>query len=304
MKTKKILIAGATGFIGQQLMVRWLEQGYAVNALSRKPRRSSEPHLNYFQWDTNTGIIDEKAFEGVDTIINLTGANIVEKRWSHQRKKELIDSRTNSVNLLFNIVKDNNIQIKTFISSSAVGYYGAVTSDKVFTENSPAGKDFLAEVCQSWEQAALQFNTLGTQTLILRKGVIIGKNGGMYQKLAPFARLGINTSLGSGQQFLPWMDVRDVIRLYDFVLTNNEISGIYNAVSSEHITMNDFSETLLQSFGKQSWLPNAPEIIIKMIFGEMAVMLLEGSKVSNEKLLSTGFTFEFDALMKSLESSM
>ncbi len=304
MKMNKILIAGATGFIGQQMISSLLEKGYFVNALSRKPRRSSKPQLHYFQWDTDTGFIDKIAFEEVDVIINLTGANIGEQRWSNRRKKEIVDSRITSINLLYNFVKHNNIQIKTFISSSAVGYYGTVTSDNIFTEESAAGKDFLAEVCQSWEQAAMQFQNLGIRTVILRKGVIIGIDGGMLQKLSPLARLGINVSLGSGKQFLPWMDVRDVIRLYDFILANNEISGIYNAVSSEHITMNEFSRILLQSFGKKSWLPNTPAFIIKMIFGEMSVMLLEGSKVSNEKLLSTGFTFELDTLKKSLESSM
>lgn len=304
MKMNKILIAGATGFIGQQLIASLLEKGYFVNALSRKLKRSSQPQLNYFQWDTDTGFIDKSAFEEVDVIINLTGANIGEQRWSNRRKKEIVDSRIKSINLLYNFVKHNNIQIKTFISSSAVGYYGAVTSDKIFTEESAAGKDFLAEVCQSWEQAAMQFQNLRIRTVILRKGVVFGRDGGMLQKLSSLARLGINVSLGNGKQFLPWMDVRDVIRLYEFILANNEISGIYNAVSSEHITMNEFSKILLQSFGKKSWLPNTPEFIIKMIFGEMSVMLLEGSKVSNEKLLSTGFTFEFDTLKKSLESSM
>src|SRR5690606_18950315 len=123
--------------------------------------------------------------EEVDVIINLTGANIGEQRWSNRRKKEIVESRITSINPLYNFVKHNNIQIKTFISSSAVGYYGTVSSNEIFNEESAAGKDYLAEVCQSWEQAAMQFQNLGTRTVILRKGVVIGKDGGMLQKLSP-----------------------------------------------------------------------------------------------------------------------
>ena len=138
------------------------------------------------------------------------------------------------------------------------------------------------------------------KTIILRKGVILGKEGGMVKKLSPLAKLGINVSLGSGKQYLPWIDIRDLVRLYDFFLSNAQLSGIYNAVATEQITMSDLSKALLQAFGKKSFLPNAPAFVIRLLFGEMAVMLLEGSKVSNEKLKTTGFSFEFDTIEKSL----
>src|SRR5690606_26772901 len=186
--------------------------------------------------------------------------------------------------LLFKYVKLNAFRIDIFISSSAVGYYGAITTDEIFTEKSNNGSDFLALVCGKWEKSALQFESLGVATVILRKGVVLGKDGGMYHKLAPLARLGINTSLGNGRQYLPWIDIRDLVRLYEFILETNEICGVFNAVSSEHIMMNDFSEALLQSFGKTSFLPNVPAFIIKLLLGEMSAMLLEGSRVSNEKI--------------------
>ena len=293
---KKILIAGGTGFVGKALIKHLVNCGYMVNVLTRKNKISSMENIRYFEWDIKKGFIDEKAFEGVSKIINLTGANITEKRWTEKRKVEIIESRTKAIDLLFTYVKTRNFSIDIFISSSAVGYYGAITTDEIFTEKSNNGSDFLASVCRKWEKTALQFDSLGVATVILRKGVVIGRDGGMYQKLAPLAKLGINTSLGNGRQYLPWIDIRDLVRLYEFILKTDELSGVFNAVSSEHIMMNDFSKTLLQLFGKTSFLPNVPAFLVRLFLGEMSVMLLKGSRVSNYKIKQTGFKFEYSFL--------
>lgn len=297
---KKILIAGGTGFVGKHLISYLTERGYSINVLTREPKKDNLQDIKYYKWDIQSELIEEGAFEGVGIIINLTGANIGEKRWTSKRKKEILESRTKSIDLIFKYVKTNGFKINTFISSSAVGYYGAITSSEIFNESSKNGKDFLAFVCEEWEKSALQFESLGVKTVILRKGVIIGRDGGMYQKLAPLAKFRINTSLGTGMQYLPWMDIRDLLRLYNFILELNDFKGVFNAVASEHITMNEFSKSLLHSFGKNSILPNAPSFVIKLLFGEMSVMLLEGSRVSNEKLKRAGFHFEFDLIQKSL----
>lgn len=297
---KKILIAGGTGFVGKHLISFLAEKGYSINVLTRKQGSNSSGNIQFFQWDIEKEYIDKKAFENVDTIINLTGANIGEKRWTEKRKSEIINSRIKSIDLLYSYVSEDNFNINTFVSSSAVGFYGAVTTNEIFKETSKSGNDFLASVCQIWENTAMKFNDLGIRTVILRNGVIIGKNGGIYQKLSPSAKLGINVSLGSGKQYLPWIDIRDLVRLYEFILSNSKISGIYNTVSSEQITMSDFSKTLLKSFDKKSIFPNAPAFIIRLLFGKMSAMLLEGSRVSNEKLKGIGFSFEFDTIEKSL----
>lgn len=297
---KKILIAGGTGFVGKHLISFLAEKGYSINVLTRKQGSNSSGNIQFFQWDIEKEYIDKKAFENVDTIINLTGANIGEKRWTEKRKSEIINSRIKSIDLLYRYVSEDNFNINTFVSSSAIGFYGAVTTNEIFKETSKSGNDFLASVCQIWENTAMKFNDLGIRTVILRNGVIIGKNGGIYQKLSPSAKLGINVSLGSGKQYLPWIDIRDLVRLYEFILSNSKISGIYNTVSSEQITMNDFSKTLLKSFDKKSIFPNAPAFIIRLLFGKMSAMLLEGSRVSNEKLKGIGFSFEFDTIEKPL----
>ena len=267
---KKILIAGGTGFVGKQLIDFLVGKGYSIHVLTRKPSANSLKNICFFQWDIERQYIDKKAFEGVEILINLTGANIGEKRWTEQRKKEIIDSRINSIDVLYQYISENKFNINTFISSSAVGFYGAVTTDKTFVETSESGNDFLASVCQKWEDAALKFNDLGIRTIILRKGVILGKEGGMVKKLSPLAKLGINVSLGSGKQYLPWIDIRDLVRLYDFILSNTQLKGIFNAVATEQITMSDLSKALLQAFGKKSFLPNAPAFVIRLLFGKLS----------------------------------
>jgi uncharacterized protein (TIGR01777 family) len=297
---KKILIAGGTGFTGKHLIPFLVDKGYAVNVLTRKLSTKSTTNVQFFLWDIDRQYINKKAFEDVEILINLTGVNIGEKRWNKQRKKEIIDSRVKSIDLLYHYIATNKFNIHTFISSSAVGYYGAITTDKTFVETDKNANDFLGTVCQAWETAANDFNQLGIRTVILRKGVILGKDGGMIQKLAPLAKLGINVSLGSGKQYLPWIAMQDLVRLYEFIISNSQLNGAYNVVSEEQITMNNFAETLLKSFGKKNFLPNAPAFIIRLLFGEMAIMLLEGSKISNEKLKNTGFTFEFNTIEKAL----
>lgn len=300
----KILISGGTGFAGKKLIAFLSQKGYSLNVLTRKKHEDNHQNIQYYNWDIEKQYIDKDAFIGVDTIINLAGANISEKRWTSKRKSEILESRIRSLDLIYKYVKQNNFKIDTLISSSAVGYYGSITSDDIFTEKSNNGNDFLAAVCKQWERTALQLESLGIRTVILRKGIIIGKDGGMYKKTAPLAKLGINTALGKGNQYFPWIDIRDLVRLYEFILKTKEINGIFNAVSSEHITMNDFSKALLLSFGKKSLLPNVPLFIVKLLFGEMSVILTEGSRVSNEKLKQTGFALEFDTIDKSLSNQL
>lgn len=296
----KILIAGGTGFVGKQLIAFLSEKGYDLSVLSRKKQEGSEK-ITYFQWDIDKATIDLKAFDGVDTIINLTGVNISEKRWTKKRKKEILASRTQSLKLLFKTVSENKFPIQTVISSSAVGYYGALTSQTIFDETSSKGDDFLATICSQWENEANQFTKIGARVVILRKGVIIGKGGGLIQTFAPIAKKGINPAVGSGKQYIPLIDMRDLLRLYEFLLSHQEVKGVFNAVSSQHITMNELAKTILSHLGKKKILPNAPSFVIRLLFGEMACMLLNGSRISNERIKQQGFTFLYDTLEKSLE---
>lgn len=295
---KSILICGSSGFVGKKLKKHLSDVGYTVHTLDRH----SQNHNNSYKWDLKNNSIDLKAFDNVDTIINLTGANIGEKRWTQKRKEVIVDSRVNSAKLLFNTIKEHDIPIRKYFSSSAVGYYGAHTSDKIFEESDPPASDFLGTTCRLWEEEALKFSTLDCKVVIFRKGVVLGGNGGIYKKLLPLAKMGINTCVGSGHQYLPWIHLEDMARLYSHFLKTTELQGIYNTVASQHITMEEFSKELAKSENKLRIGPNVPKFALKIAMGEMSLMATEGSRVSNEKLLKTDFNFHYDNISEALLS--
>lgn len=296
----KILIAGGTGFIGNALTEWLVDNAYEVNVLSRKQLPDCNG-VHHYLWNVDNGYIDPIAFEGVEAIINLTGANIGESRWTANRKQTIIDSRVKALALLRDSVSKYGHEIEVLISSSAVGYYGAVTTDKVFSEDDDSGDDFLSDVCRRWEDEAYKFEPIVGRVVILRKGVVLAPGGGMMKKLKPLARLGINVAMGTGQQYLPWICMKDLLEIYCHILHHSSCRGVYNAVSSEHITMNEFSIALLKSYGCPNWLPNVSSWAVRMLVGEMSAMLLEGSRVSNEKIKSEGFTFEYPIIDQCLK---
>lgn len=290
---KRILIAGGTGFVGRYLCQHLLKQGFQLAVLTRRDM-PAQAGVSYYKWDLSKGYIDKEAFRDVQTIINLTGANIGEKRWSKKRKVELVSSRVEPLDLLYKYVSENKFPIERLISSSAVGYYGAVTEATVFDESSVSGNDFLAAICVRWEEAARQFERLQTRVLIFRKGVVLAKDGGVYQKMAPLAKWGINPAVGSGKQYMPWVAMADLMALYSFALSDPHMDGVFNVVATGHMTMNDFAKVLLRSFNKRSILPNVPAFMLRLVLGEMSSLILEGSPVSNGKLIEKGFRFQED----------
>jgi uncharacterized protein len=288
----KILIAGGTGFIGKSLIPFLVKNGHEVNVLTRRSMVDDE-NIHYFRWDVDKELIEPKAFDGVNALINMTGANIGEKRWTADCKNEILNSRVKPLDFLLKAMIESGNRIDVLISSSAVGYYGAVTTNHIFTEEDKNGTDFPAYVCRLWEDEALKFREVADRVVILRKGLVIGKNGGVYQKLTPLSKLGLSVALGSGRQYFPLVYINDLIRVYNYILEHNEIDGVFNIVANQNITMNEFSQKLLDSFGKRKLLPNIPAFIIKMLFMERADMLLKGSRISNEKFKSTGFEFMY-----------
>lgn len=288
----KILITGGTGLIGNRLTQLLIERNHEVAILSRNPSKKNE-----FKWDIANNTIDENAFENIDFIIHLAGAGIADERWSNKRKKELIDSRVQSANLLFNYVKKGKIPLKGFISASGIGYYGAVTSEVVFEETTKAGNDFLAEICIQWEEAAMQFAKEQIPATILRTGVVVSSTGGALEKM----KTPVITPLGTGKQYLPWIHIDDLCEMYLKAVENN-LTGIYNAVAPEHQTSYSFSKELAKRIQKPFVGIPVPSFVLKLMFGEMAIILLEGSRISAKKIEKSGFSFRFDTLEKALKS--
>lgn len=293
-----VLICGSSGFIGHTLRKYLLDKGYGVKTLDR----TSQNHQQSFVWNfENENAVPLEALKDVNTIINLAGANIGQSRWTKKRKEEIKRSRTLPAENLAQALRAYRLSIDTYISSSAVGYYGAYTHEKVYTEKDKAGRGFLGSVCLDWEHSTAQFEDVSKRIIILRKGVVLGREGGMYKRLLPLARLGINTCIGSGNQYLPWIHIMDLIRIYDFFIKHEEIEGIFNVASPQYIQMKDFAKELSESISKKRWTPAAPLFAARLLFGEMSKMITEGSRVNIKKLRDTGFEFHFPVLKEALQ---
>lgn len=288
---KRVLIAGGSGQIGKYLSNRLLEEGYSVSLLSRKKLLIDEIHT--YLWDVEKKRIDDEAINTSDYIINLSGANIGEKRWSSKRKKEILNSRVESNKLLFEKVRELNNNLNAFITASAVGYYGVKTSDKIFKETDDPADDFLGTVCSKWEKESDSFKGLGIRTVKIRTGVVLNNGPGALSKMMLPIKMFIGSPLGSGKQFVPWIHIEDLSNLYIKALEDDRMNGAYNAVAEEHITNTELTNALAKKMNRPIILPNVPSFVLRLLMGEMAEIALEGSRVSSEKLTESGFQFTF-----------
>lgn len=293
----QVLISGGSGLVGKTLCKKLQTKGYSVAILSRTKNKNLKTYL----WDPQNNKIDPEAIDSSDYIIHLAGANIAEKRWSPSRKKDILDSRVESANLIFEEVKKQNKELKAFISASAVGYYGALTSDRVFTEKDHAANDFLGQTCFEWENAAKQFETLGIRTVILRTGLVLNKNGGALSKMIIPIKLGLGSALGNGNQYIPWIHIDDLCEIYIKAIEDSQMAGAFNAIAPDFQTNKSLTHMLSNALNKPYWLPNTPAFLLKFILSKMSVLLLKGSRVSSDKILKTGFTFRFPKLEKALK---
>lgn len=293
---RKVLITGGSGLIGRRLSFLLKSRGYEVRILSR----SNNPKNNYktFVWNVSEQYINDSAFEGLNHIIHLAGAGIADKRWSEKRKKEIIASRVASTNLLYNSVKRLKTPLNSFISASATGYYGAVTSETIFEEKDKPAKDFLGKVCSLWEDSIFQFNEIKIRTVALRTGIVLSKDGGALKKM----KTPIITSLGNGKQYMPWIHIDDLCELYIKAIEDEQFKGAFNAVSPEHISNLSFSKKISKIFNYPFLALGAPSLILQIVFGEMSTIILNGSRISANKIKQAGFKFKFENLEKALKN--
>jgi uncharacterized protein len=292
--TENILITGGTGLIGQRLAQKLREKGYQISLLSRYlPKKSEYP---VFLWNPENGTIDPEAFTGISTIIHLAGAGIGDSRWSASRKEVIISSRTNTARLLHDQVKRRGIPLKTFLSSSATGYYGTVTTDRIFSEEDPPAVDFTGTTCRLWEEAADQFAETGARVIKIRTGIVLSREGGALPKMALPVKFGISPVFGNGKQWLPWIHIDDLCNLYVKSLEDETISGAFNGAAPESVTSREFMRKTAAALGKPFIPLTIPAFFLKIAFGEMASLLLEGSRISSEKIVNAGFIFRFPDL--------
>lgn len=297
---KNVLITGGTGFVGRHLTGLLVANGFSVSILSRSKRVNAE-NIFYYTWDIEKQFVEEEAIHKSDYVIHLAGANIAEKRWTEKRKEEIISSRELSAQLIFDALIKSNKKVEAFISASAVGIYGAMNGRAICNEEMQPANDFLGLTCQKWEAAANQFEKLGIRTVKIRTGLVLGKEDGFLKKLVSIFKLRLGSALGTGKQYMPWIHIDDLCRIYLEALKNPLMSGAYNAAITDDTTNELFSKTLAKVCGYSMWLPNVPSLLIKIVLGEMAKLVLTGRRVSSEKITKLGFQFQFNELEEALK---
>jgi len=288
---KTVLITGASGLIGRHLTPQLQSRGYRVIHLSR----SSSPKngVETFTWDVGKGIIDDRAVEQAEYIIHLAGAGIADSKWTEERKKEIISSRTDSTRLLAEALQRSDKKLAAFISASAIGFYGAVTSDKNFTETDPAAIDFMGTCCRLWEASAKPITGMGIRTVKIRVGVVLASKDGALAKMAGPVKFGIGSALGSGKQFMPWIHINDICGIFIKALEDESMQGVYNGVAPEPVSNKELTGSIAKTLKKPFFLPNVPAFVLKAMFGKMSEMFLEGSRVSSVKIEKAGYVFKY-----------
>ena len=292
-----VLITGANGMVANYL-AKQLEGNYSVRFLTRKVSQD-----NQYLWDLNTKYIDVEALKGVNHIIHLAGTPISGKRWSRKRKQAILHSRVDSAQLILDTLKKRSLTVDSFISASAIGYYGTVTTQNIFTEESSKGNDFLSDVCGKWEDVAHLFksNGVANRVSVVRMGIVLDKNYGAFKRIVQPIKLRIGASLGTGNQYMPWIHIHDLYGVYKFIIDNN-ISGTFNGVAPEHVTNTELTKSVGRFLNRRIILPNIPEFLIKFLFGKMSVILLKGSRVSSDKILQEGYCFNYQTLDQALSN--
>jgi uncharacterized protein (TIGR01777 family) len=295
---KKILVGGGSGVLGSHLCDYLLSQNYDVFVLSRTPKKVRKHKAVY--WNPESKELDKSSLPDAEGVINLSGAGIADRKWTKSRKMELRRSRILSNELLASTMGDSLASAKVFIGASAIGYYGDRGEEKL-TEVSEAGANgFLVDLCKEWEDSIELIRMTGIRTIALRMGVVLTEKGGMLKRMAFPRRFGLAPYFGNGSQYFSWVHIHDLCGIFHFLLKDENMKSVYNAVSPNPVTFKSFSKAYTESskgfavaFGIPSWM-------IRLIFGEMSTAILMGSRVLPVRLLEQGFSFRYDSIEKAV----
>ena len=295
--SKNILITGGTGMIGTRLTTLLMERGHRVSHLSRSPGQS---FVKTFVWHPERSFIDEKAFEGIDTIVNLAGAGIADKRWNARRKAEILSSRTDSSRLVVEAIARVPNHVNALISASGISYYGLKNPGRPLNESDPSGEDFMAKVTVAWEKE-IDAAKDGVRVVKIRTGVVLNKDGVAMKKLTMPVRFFVGAPLGSGKQFVNWIHIDDVCQMYAKAVEDPNMEGVYNGVAPNPVTNAELTRELAGVLKRPLWLPPVPGFIVKLIAGEVADVVLQGGPISSSKIEQSGFNFRFRSIRSALE---
>ena len=295
-----ILISGGTGLIGNALTKHLLEKGHKVIILTRNLKRAIDKNflderLTYARWNAEEQSIDRHAVEKADYIVHLAGEGIADKRWTEKRKKQIVQSRTQGSAILIKALKEIPNNVKAVISASAIGWYGPDKKEKSprpFVETDPPDKSFLGDTCRWWEESIQPVKQLGKRLAILRFGIVLANGGGAFAEFKKPIRFGIASILGSGKQVISWIHISDLCRLIMYVLENERMEGVYNAVAPSPVTNKELILQLAQRMRGKTFIPiHVPSWVLKTMLGELSIEVLKSATVSSEKVQQTGFQF-------------
>ncbi|WP_033956071.1 TIGR01777 family oxidoreductase [Psychroserpens jangbogonensis] len=297
---KTVLITGATGLIGQEIVKVCHDNNWLVHYLTTSRNKlSSQDNYIGFYWNPDTKEIDKSCFDGVDTIINLVGASI-SKRWTSSHKNKILSSRTETVQLLYDTIKSNNFPIKHIISASAIGIYPSSQTNYYEEDFENISDSFLGQVVEKWEEAVNQFSSLGIKVSKIRIGLVLSEKGGALPEIAKPIRIAAGAAFGDGQQWQSWIHIEDLAQLFMY-LAENRLEGVYNGVAPNPTSNSELTKVVAKVLEKPLILPNIPKLAMKLILGEMHILLFESQRVSSQKIEEAGFDFKHHHLEPAIE---
>lgn len=271
-----------------------------------KEKSSSNKSISYAKWNVEKDEIDKDAIASADYIIHLAGANVAEKRWTHKRKKEIIESRTKSGELLVRSLKEIPNHIKAVVSASAIGWYGADTiqsAQKGFKEDAPSAKDFLGMTVKLWEASIHPVEKLYKRLCIFRFGIVLSEKGGALEEFRKPLKFGLAAILSHGKQIISWIHIDDLCRLLLFAIEHENISGVYNAVAPKPVSNKELTLSLAKKMRGKFFIPaHVPSFVLKMILGEMSIEVLKSATVNDDKIKNAGFEFFYPSIDVALKS--
>ncbi len=299
----KILITGATGLVGSEIVAQSLAKNYIVHYLttSRKKIVNQENYKGFY-WNPKTQEIDVNCLDGIDVIINLAGASIAE-RWTDAHKRAVLESRIDSVQLIHKVLSENKHKVQQICSASALGIYPSSLTEKYDESDTEVSTSFLGDVVKAWEDAVDSLASLDLIITKIRIGIVLSKNGGALTEMVKPVKLGAGAALASGKQWQSWIHISDLARLFLFAV-EQKLVGVYNGVASNPVTNEKLIKEIATQLEKPFFLPNVPAFMMKLVLGEMAIIVLESQCLKNDKVKKEGFHFEYNTVEKALEACL